>query len=143
MGFILPFAQDEARAFWQSSVLPAVSAGHRVLLIAVGEGRVVGTVQLECTVLPNQRHRADVSKLLVHPHWRRHGIGRRLMIVLETIARDRARHVLCLDTRSGDPAQTLYQSLGYEIAGSIPDYCRNPFEDRLEPTTLMYKILMG
>ena len=35
----------------------------------------------------------------------------------------------------------LYASLGYQTAGVIPGYCRDPFEDRLDPTTIMYKAL--
>ena len=91
--------------------------------------------------MPNQPQRADVAKLLVHPEARRRGLGRALMQALEERARALGRTLLVLDTRSSDPSRLLYQSLGFEIAGEIPNYCRNPFEERFEPTTHMFKPL--
>ena len=49
--------------------------------------RIVGTVQLDLAVPPNQRHRAEVVKILVHPTARRRGIARALMVALEPVAR--------------------------------------------------------
>ena len=51
------------------------------------------------------------------------------------------RSLLTLDTRTGDHAEPLYAALGYRIAGIIPGYCRDPFESKLDPTTVMYKTL--
>lgn len=141
IGFVVPFAPAEAEAFWRGRVLPAVEAGGRALWVARSGGRVVGTVQLGHDTMPNQAHRAEVSKLLVHPAFRRRGIARALMAALERRAGDLGRSLLTLDTRTGDSAEPLYASLGYRTAGVIPGYCRHPFEDRLEPTTIMYKAL--
>ena len=71
VSFILPFSMDEARGFWRDKVLPGVVAGTRRVLVARAEGRVVGTVQLDLATPPNQKHRADVAKLLVLPAARR------------------------------------------------------------------------
>ncbi len=139
IGFILPFSQNEARAYWQHRVQPDLKAGGLELFIAYGEGRILGTVQLIPALMPNQPHRADVAKLLVHPQARRRGLGRALMEALENRARELKRTTLVLDTRSSDPSRLLYQSMGFQIAGEIPNYCRNPFENRLEPTTYMFK----
>ncbi|WP_120631769.1 GNAT family N-acetyltransferase [Ruegeria sp. EL01] len=141
IGFILPFLPDDARAYWTTRVQPDLSSGGLDLFVAYGEGRVLGTVQLIPAAMPNQPHRADVAKLLVHPDARRRGLGRTLMHALENRASELGRNVLVLDTRSSDPSRLLYQSLGFQIAGEVPKYCRNPFEDRLEPTTFMYKDL--
>lgn len=141
IGFILPFPQDDARAYWQDRVGPDLRTGALDLFVAYGEGRIQGTVQLIPATMPNQPHRADVAKLLVHPDARRRGLGRALMGALEDRARALERTTLVLDTRSTDPSRLLYQSMGFEVAGEIPNYCRNPFEDRLEPTTYMYKEL--
>ena len=141
IGFVVPFAPAEAEAFWRGRVLPAVEAGGRALWVARTGGRIVGTVQLGHDTMPNQAHRAEVSKLLVHPLFRRRGIARALMAALERRARQLGRSLLTLDTRTGDSAEPLYASLGYRTAGVIPGYCRHPFEDRLEPTTVMYKAL--
>jgi ribosomal protein S18 acetylase RimI-like enzyme len=82
-----------------------------------------------------------VRKLLVHPDFRRRGIGKALMTEAERLASDLGRSLITLDTRTGDKAEPLYQSLGYTVAGVIPGYCRDPFEDRLDATTIMYKVL--
>lgn len=146
VGFVLPFPEEESDAWWEGSVLPAVTSGERVLLIAEverpGKDRtVVATGQLQLAQLPNQYHRADVMKVLTHPDHRRRGYARAIMAELEWIARNNGKRALTLDTRSGDTAEPLYRSLGYKVAGAIPDYCRHPFEDRLEATTYMHKAI--
>lgn len=141
IGFVLPHGVEESTAFWRQKVLAGVQDGLRVLWIAEAGERVVGTVQLGIDVMPNQAHRADVSKLLVHPDFRRRGIARALMAALERRAIELERSLLTLDTRTGDDAEPLYASLGYRTSGVIPCYCRHPFDDRLESTTIMYKVL--
>ncbi|MDA7966742.1 GNAT family N-acetyltransferase [Ruegeria sp.] len=141
IGFILPFSRDKARAYWQDRVRPDLRAGALDLFVIRDGARVQGTVQLIPATMPNQPHRADVAKLLVHPSARRQGLGRALMAALETQALAQGKTLLVLDTRSSDPSRLLYQSLGFQIAGEIPNFCRNPFEDRLEPTTYMFKDL--
>jgi hypothetical protein len=141
IGFVLPFTADDSAAFWRNKVLPAVRDGGRVLLVARSNGRITGSVQLHHDTPPNQPHRAEASKLLVHPEFRRRGIARALMAELEREARRRGRSLITLDTRTGDNAEPLYASLGYRTAGVIPGYCRDPFEDRLDSTTIMYKVL--
>lgn len=141
VGFILPYSIAEARAFWERKVLPALDAGGQTLFVAERAGRLVGTVILDHDGMPNQRHKGDVRKMLVHPDHRRVGLARRLMDALFTEARKRALTMLTLDTRTGDPAERLYQSLGFETTGTIPDFCRDNFSDRLDPTTIMWKRL--
>ena len=141
IGFILPFDAAASQAFWMDNVLPAVTRGVRLLLVAEVDGRVAGAVQLDWDTNPNQAHRAEVRKLLVAPTFRRHGIARQLMQALEAQARQLPRSLLTLDTRSGDHAQALYLSLGYVVAGSIPAYALAPDGNRLDATTIMYKQL--
>jgi ribosomal protein S18 acetylase RimI-like enzyme len=141
ISFILPFPLDEARAFWRGKVAPGLFAGTRHLLVARGNGRVLGAVQLGFDLPPNQRHRAEVSKLLVHPDARRQGIARRLMVELERVARAEGRSLLTLDTREGDAAEPLYRALGYQTVGVIPRYARAPESERLDGTVIMFKEL--
>ena len=141
VGFILPFPLEESRAFWQQRVFPPARDGGRVLLGATTEDRLVGTVQLVTDMLPSQVHRCEVSKLLVHPDHRGQGIAKRLMADLENRARDMNRSLITLDTKTGDSAEPLYQSLGYETAGMTPNYCRNASQAMLDSTTWMYKNL--
>ena len=139
--FILPFTLDDSLAFWAEKVRPAMNCGGRTLWIAREEQRLVGSVQLNCDMPPNQMHRADVMKLLVHPDYRRRGIARRLMAALEDHARAVGRSLITLDTATGDSAEHLYLSMGYISAGVIPHFARDVTEARYVPATLMYKLL--
>ncbi len=67
VSFVVPFSKEEACGFWRDKVLPGVRARTRRVLVARRAGLIVGTVQVDLTVPPNQRHRAEVVKLLVHP----------------------------------------------------------------------------
>jgi len=141
VSFFTPFSIDEARAFWVDKVLPEVRAGRHRILVARLDERIVGTVQLELEMPPNQQHRAAVAKLLVHPAARRRGIGRALMLALEDVARSEGRTLLTLDTVSGSGAELLYRSLDFIAVGVIPRYARGALTPELEGTTIMYKEL--
>jgi GNAT superfamily N-acetyltransferase len=141
VSFVVPFSMEDARTFWVEKVLPGVQAGTRRVLVARMDGRIVGTVQLDLAVPPNQQHRAEVMKLLVHPAARRRGIARALMVALEPIALASGKTLLTLDTWTGGFAEALYRSLGYRVVGVIPRYARGSTTAELEPTTIMYKEL--
>ena len=141
VSFVLPHSLADSRAFWQEKVWPGIAAGQRRLLVARADGRITGTVQLDDDSPPNQAHRVEIAKLLVHPDFRRRGIARALMIEVEKIAAEMGRRLITLDTRTGDTAEVLYRSLGYETAGVIPDFARAPDADRYDATTYMYKRL--
>ena len=68
-------------------------------------------------------------------------IARALMGRLEAEARARGRSLLTLDTRTGDMAEPLYLSLGFQPAGVIPGYCRDAGSSRMDATTIMWKTL--
>jgi len=140
VGFILPFDLKQARAFWVEKIAPGLASGKRIVLIAKLDGQVAGTVQLSIDTPPNQPHRADVSKLLVHPKYRKLGIGRALMQQIESCGTNVGRRLLTLDTAAAI-AENLYLSLGYERAGRIPGYAREPNEERFVGTTIMFKVL--
>jgi GNAT superfamily N-acetyltransferase len=141
VSFVVPFSVDESRAFFVDQVLPGVRARTRRVIVARLGSRIVGTVQIDLATPPNQQHRAEVLKLLVHPRARRRGIARALMIAIEAVARAEGRTLLTLDTWTGRAAEVLYLSLGYVAAGVIPRYARGSLTQELEPTTIMYKHL--
>jgi GNAT superfamily N-acetyltransferase len=127
VNFVWPFGLDEARAFFVHKVFPGLRADTRVLLVARDDGgRIVGSVQLDCATPPNQRHRADVVKLLVFRDQRRRGIARALMLAVEADARARGRTLLTLDTVHGSAAEPLYRALGWTPVGIIPEYAVSP-----------------
>jgi GNAT superfamily N-acetyltransferase/predicted enzyme related to lactoylglutathione lyase len=139
VGFMHPLDIDEARGFWRR-VADGVAAGDRALLLAEDEEGIVGTVHLVLAQPPNQPHRADVTKLLVHPRARRRGLGATLMEELERLARDRGKSVLVLDTVTSSPADRLYTRLGWQRVGEIPDFALLA-HGGLAPTTVFYKRL--
>ncbi|MBK5298171.1 MAG: GNAT family N-acetyltransferase [Vicinamibacteria bacterium] len=141
VSFVVPFSLDDGRAFWIDSVLPGVRARTRRVALARWGTRIVGTVQIDLAVPPNQRHRAEVLKLLVHPDARRHGIARALMVAIEAIAQAEGKTLLTLDTWTGSHAESLYRSFGYVTVGVIPRYARGSLTPELEPATIMYKEL--
>ena len=140
VGFVLPFARADARAYWRDKVAPAHASGSRLVFVATIGEAIAGTAQLDLDGMPSKRHHAEVSKVLVDPGFRRRGVGLALMRDIERRATASGRWLLTLDT-AGDAAEALYRSLGYELAGAIPSYARNAFEDRYEETRLMYKDL--
>lgn len=142
INFILPFSLEESKKFWLEKVLPGLKSGRLLLLVAERQGQIVGSVQLDIDLPPNQAHRGEVRKLMVAIHSRQQGIAKMLMAEIEDLAKKLGRSLLTLDTRTGDEAEHLYTSLGYKVAGMIPDYCRDPHENKLDPTTLMYKKLI-
>lgn len=139
MGYMLPFPPEEAEAYWRG-VAEAVRRGDIVLLVAVHDGRIAGSVQLGIAMPPNQPHRADIKKLMVHPLARGRGLSRRLMDAAETEAAARGRSLLVLDTATGEPAEKIYQHLGWQHAGIIPGYALFP-DGRFCDTTFYYKQL--
>src|SRR6185436_14174749 len=141
VSFIVPFSIDDARAFWVDKVLPGTRARTRCVVVARLDGRIVGTAQIDLATPPNQVHRAEVVKLLVHPSARRRGIARALMLALEALALAEGRTLLTLDTWTGSHAEHLYESLGYTTVGVIPRYARGSTTPALEPATIMYKEL--
>lgn len=138
VSFMAPFSREDAAAYFRG-LLPALEAGDSCLFAGLVDGVARGTVRLDLSRTPNQPHRADVAKMLVHRLARRRGLARALMVALEDTARSLDRTLLTLDTAS-DAAEQLYESLGYTKAGVIPGYALLP-DGKLCDTTLYYKQL--
>lgn len=139
VSFMSSFSHSEAVTYW-SGIVSQLARGETVLLAALVDDRAVGTVQLHLGTPPNQNHRADVAKLLVHRSARRQGMARALMQHLEAVARQHDRTLLTLDTMTGSGAEQLYLSLGYVLVGVIPDYACFP-DGELGDTSFFYKQL--
>jgi ribosomal protein S18 acetylase RimI-like enzyme len=138
VGFLAPLSAEEADAYWRR-VERAVAESRCVLLVAESGGAVAGTVQLDVDTMPNQPHRATVSKLLVHTGARRSGLGEALMLALEEAAAAAGRWLLVLDTATA-AAERLYRRLGWTAAGTVPDYALNP-DGSLTKTVFYWKSL--
>lgn len=138
VGFMNPLSRNEARAFWQAQSNDLAS-GVRSMFVAFLGDRIVGTVQLIPATMPNQPHRADIAKMLVHRDARRRGVGGSLMNAAEEEARRLGKSVLVLDTASDD-ARRLYERHGWVRVGDVPDFALWP-DGGLVETTFYYKHL--
>jgi GNAT superfamily N-acetyltransferase len=133
------FSQQDARKFFDK-VAGGVASGDIVLLVARLDGRIVGTVQLGLDTPPNQIHRADVKKMLVHRAARGRGVGMALMKAIEEEAQRRERWLVVLDTVPGESGYRLYLRAGWQQCGTVPDYAMFP-DGRLCATVIMWKRL--
>jgi GNAT superfamily N-acetyltransferase len=137
VSYMAPFTHEQARAAF-AAWAGDVERGARLLLAAFVDGTIVGTVQVVFATQPNQPHRADVAKLLVHRSARRRGLAQVLMEHAESEARAEGRTLLVLDTVTGDDAERLYTRLGWTRVGVIPNYALYP-DGRPCDTTVFWK----
>ncbi len=138
VNFMSPLSVAKASAFWHR-VADEVERGERLLLVAEDARGIMGTVQLIVDQPENQPHRADLSKMLVHPRARRRGVGAALLRAAENLARELGKSLLVLDTASDD-ARRLYARLGWIRVGVVPGYALLP-HGGLCDTTYFYRVL--
>ena len=125
VSFMHPLERTTARAFWDDA-LASAARGERVVFGAWDGDLLVGTVTLLLNCPPNQPHRGEISKLMTRVGHRGRGIAAALMRTAEACAMERGRTLLVLDTAAEDGASTLYERLGFVLAGIIPDYALKP-----------------
>jgi GNAT superfamily N-acetyltransferase len=139
VSFMAPYPLEEAYRWW-GGVIASVAADKTVLLAAYADGVLSGTVQIGLDVPPNQPHRGDVKKLLVHRRARGQGLASALMTRLEQEAKARSLTLLTLDTVTGSNAERLYTKLGWTRCGIIPNYALFP-DGTPCATTVFWKAL--
>ncbi len=139
VSFMADMTRAQAEAFWQGVAEAAASDG-RAVLVAEDDKGLLGVVEVIPAGPPNQPHRADIAKMLVHRRARRQGAGEALMRAAEDAAREMGKTLLTLDTVTGGVAERLYARLGWVVVGSIPDYALMPDGEPCA-TTVFYKAL--
>ncbi len=139
VNFLADLSAKDARAFWAGAI-DAVARDRQILLAAHVDGRVVGTVVLALAPQPNQPHRADVNKLLVHSIVRRRGIGAALLAAVEDEADRRGRTLLMLDTVKDSDGERLYAGHGWVRYGEVPGHALLP-DGTPEATSFFFKRL--
>lgn len=125
VSFMHPLSPDDADAFWQDS-LGAAARGERVVLGAFTGNDLIGTVTLLLKLPPNQPHRAEIAKMMTRVAHRHRGVATELMRAAEQLAITHGRTLLVLDTAEEDGAAPLYERLGFQLTGIIPDYALKP-----------------
>ena len=139
VSFMASLSRAEAESFFEK-VVEGVERGERILLAAFVDSELLGTVQIITATPPNQPHRADVAKLLVHRSARGQGLATRLMEQVEEASRSAGKTLLVLDTVTGGDAERLYLRLGWTKSGIIPRYALFP-DGRFCDTTVFWKDL--
>ncbi|MGL4437868.1 MAG: GNAT family N-acetyltransferase [Bosea sp. (in: a-proteobacteria)] len=137
VSFMADITRAEAVRFW-SRVAEGVANGERILLVAESAGRLVGTVQVVAAGMPNQPHRSDLAKMLVHRDGRNQGIGAAMLSAAETASLKAGWWLMVLDTVDDSAEYRLYVRCGWTRAGVIPDYALWP-DGRLCATVYFYK----
>lgn len=140
VSFIAPLSQQRAEEWWRRCIS---GADRRAIFMVAHDdgGGIVGTVQLHPAWAPNQPHRADIMKLLVHRRSRRAGLGTRLMEAVQDAARRSGFTLLTLDAKRGAAADRLYRHLGWIPVGWIPRYALDPDGTTPHDAVIFYKDL--
>jgi GNAT superfamily N-acetyltransferase len=139
VSFLAPLTLDRARDWWQNTLTS--SHARSIFLVARDTDGLVGTVQLHPAWAPNQPHRGEIVKLLVHRRKRRGGLGTQLMQAIETEARRAGFGLLTLDAKRGEAAERLYRQMGWTHAGTIPRYAFDTNGVTPHDAVILYKEL--
>ncbi len=119
VAFTNPWSEQSMKMFLLPQVLALTAeddggkvAGYGALMIASDE--------------------ADLVNLAVRPDVRRQGIAKKILSELIDQAKERNVSEIFLEVRRANiPAQSLYQSFGFQTVGEIRDYYEQPREDAL------------
>lgn len=139
ISFLQPLSFDVAEAWWRRTIDEA--SPRAVILVARDDEGIAGTVQIVPAWAPNQPHRAEVVKLIVHERAQRGGLGARLMGAIEDASREAGFTLLTLDARRGGAAEQLYRRLGWTEVGAIPRFAVDPDGRGFHDTVIFYKEL--
>jgi GNAT superfamily N-acetyltransferase len=139
VSFLATLTLERAVDWWREAL--AASHPRAVFLVARdGEG-IAGSVQLHPAWAPNQPHRGEITKLLVHRRSRRAGLGAQLMLSIEDAARRDGFRLLTLDAKRGADAERLYRRTGWTVAGAIPRFALDPDGTTPHDAVIFYKEL--
>jgi GNAT superfamily N-acetyltransferase len=125
VSFMYPLSPEVANAFWENS-LAAAARGDRIVLGAFDGDQLVGTVTLVLDLALNQPHRAEIVKMMTRVSHRGGGVAKTLLYAAERAAIERGRWLLVLDTAVDEGASGLYERVGFQLSGVIPDYAYLP-----------------
>jgi GNAT superfamily N-acetyltransferase len=141
VSFMHPLSKADAVAYWQKQ-LPDVLAEKTFIFVCEDAkfASIAGTVMLQKAWAPNQPHRADVAKLLVHSNSQRQGVASALMLAVEKKATEIGLKLITFDAVAGGGAEKFYRTMGYQPVGIIPDYAYSG-DGKLDATMFFYKAL--
>jgi GNAT superfamily N-acetyltransferase len=139
VSFLAPLSREAAMEWWRGTFESA--RPRAIFLVARDAEGICGSVQLHPAWAPNQPHRGEIAKLLVHRRCRRAGLGTRLMEAAEDAARRAGLRLLTLDARAGGAAERLYRRMGWTYVGTIPRFALDPDGVTPHDDVIFYKEL--
>ncbi|KAL2069845.1 hypothetical protein VTL71DRAFT_14524 [Oculimacula yallundae] len=144
IGNFLPPLNDSAMLAWWTALAAEVTIGTTAIVMqlakdAEGKEVVAGVVLLGMPVSQTSPFTGLVHKLLVAPAWRNKGIAKKLMVVLEGIAREKKRGLLLIHAEKDAPGSKIYPRWGYTVQGILPKSQISPGDGQLKDVVYMYK----
>lgn len=107
------------------SFVDLVDSEQVLFLVAADDDAVVGYAVVLLTGYESELANLAVARLMQH-----HGLGRRILDEVLTIARSRGSTEMFLEVRaSNEAAIKLYTSAGFKAVGRRPRYYARPIED--------------
>ena len=98
-----------------------------VIFVAVADGRVAGFTQLYPSFSSSPLQQVYIlNDLFVHPDYRKRGLGRALLLKAQRFCRDRGAKGLALETAVDNPAQQLYELMGWKRDAGVFHYFWTP-----------------
>ena len=92
--FLPPLSHDKILASWEAWSEQVV-AGRRVIVLQLSDaGDLAGVVSLGFPDTETGKHRSEVGRLLVSHEFRKRGVARDMMGLLEVVARERGRWMM-------------------------------------------------
>lgn len=137
VSFMAPLHRARAEAWWRKTFPESLL--RAIFLVARDAQGIVGTVQMQPAWAPNQPHRGEVCKLIVHRRARGHGLGEKLMQEIEAASAKAGFALLTLDAKEGGAAVQLYRKCGWTEVGTIPDFAFDPDRKAKHGTVIFYK----
>jgi ribosomal protein S18 acetylase RimI-like enzyme len=137
-GWLKPPPRQVLENYWKGVLL----VPERRLVAGRLDGVIAGSAQLSRAPRNNeaQAFAGTLTSAFVAPWARRRGIGRGIVLEIESLARAMGLAVLNLDLRDTQRAAIrLYEGLGYRRWGTHPVYAR--VEERIVPGHYYYKLL--
>jgi len=83
VGFLAPLSAEAAAAWWRAQGVLVTEGSLLIWVAETPDGRITGTVSLALEAKGNSRHRAALTKLMVHRRARRRGLARQLLAAAE------------------------------------------------------------